>query len=217
MLLAGAWMTVKLTLLGFLLAICIGLPIATARLYGPAPLRWLATIYVEFFRGIPVLLLLFFLYYSLPQVGGMLGLPTNFLKLNAFLVGVIGFGLNYAAYESEIYRAGIASIPIGQWEAAASLGMPPLRIFFRIILPQSIKFILPPMTNDLVALFKDTSVISVIAVSELMKEYQTMATDHLQYVEIGLVTMVLYLLMSVPLAELSRYLERRWEGGRSTP
>ncbi|MGA2256117.1 MAG: ABC transporter substrate-binding protein/permease, partial [Thermoguttaceae bacterium] len=213
-LLAGAWMTVKLTLLGFLLAICIGLPIATARLYGPTPLRWLATIYVEFFRGIPVLLLLFFLYYSLPEVGGMLGLPTNLLKLDAFVVGVVGFGLNYGAYESEIYRAGIASIPVGQWEAAASLGMSPLRIFFRIILPQAIRVILPPMTNDLVALFKDTSVVSVIAVSELMKQYQTMANDHLQYVEIGLMTIFLYLLMSVPLAQLSRYLERRWGKGR---
>jgi polar amino acid transport system substrate-binding protein len=212
-LLAGAWMTVKLTMLGFLVAICIGLPIATARLYGPWPLRWLATIYVEFFRGIPVLLLLFFLYYSLPEVGGMLGLPANLLKLDAFLVGVIGFGLNYGAYESEIYRAGISSIPIGQWEAAASLGMSPLPTFFRIILPQAVKVILPPMTNDLVALFKDTSVVSVIAVSELMKEYQTMANDHLQYVEIGLVTMLLYLLMSVPLAQLSRYLERRWGKG----
>jgi len=213
-LLAGAWMTVKLTMLGFLLAICIGLPIATARLYGPAPLRWLATVYVEFFRGIPVLLLLFFLYYSLPEVGAMLGLPSNLLKLDAFIVGVVGFGLNYGAYESEIYRAGIASIPIGQWEAAASLGMAPLRIFFRIILPQAIKVILPPMTNDLVALFKDTSVVSVIAVSELMKQYQTMANDHLQYVEIGTMTILLYLCMSVPLAQLSRYLERRWGKGR---
>ncbi len=213
-LLAGAWITVKLTLLGFLLAICIGLPIATIRLYGPAPLRWLATVYVEFFRGIPVLLLLFFLYYSLPEVGGLLGLPANLLKLDAFLVGVVGFGLNYGAFESEIYRAGIGSIPVGQWEAAASLGMSPLWIFFRIILPQAIKVILPPMTNDLVALFKDTSVVSVIAVSELMKQYQTMANDHLQYVEIGLMTIFLYLLMSVPLARLSRYLERRWGKGR---
>ena len=213
-LLAGAWMTVKLTLLGFALAIAIGLPISTARLYAPAPLRWLATVYVEFFRGIPVLLLLYFLYFSLPEVGGMLGLPPNLLKLNAFVVGVIGFGLNYGAYESEIYRAGIASIPIGQWEAAASLGMSPLRTFFRIILPQSIKVILPPMTNDLVAMFKDTSVVSVIAVTEFTKSYETLANDHLQYVEIGLVTMVLYLLMSVPLAQLSRYLERRWGKGR---
>ena len=212
-LLGGALMTVCLTVLGFLLAMAIGLPIATARLYGPAPLRWLATIYVEFFRGIPVLLLLYFLYYSLPELGLALHLPFS-LKLNAFLVGVIGFGLNYGAYESEIYRAGIASIPVGQWEAGASLGMSPFRIFRRIILPQAVKVILPPMTNDFVALFKDTSVVSVIAVSELMKMYQIMAADHLQYVEIGVTTMVLYLVMSVPLAQLSRYLERRWGKGR---
>ncbi len=206
-------MTVSLTVLGFLLAMVIGLPVAAVRLYGAAPLRWLATIYVEFFRGIPVLLLLYFLYYSLPEVGLAMHLGVS-LKLNAFLVGVIGFGLNYGAYESEIYRAGIASIPVGQWEAGASLGMSPLRIFRRIILPQAVKVILPPMTNDFVALFKDTSVVSVIAVEELMKRYQIMAADHLQYVEIGFVTMLLYLLMSVPLAQLSRYLERRWGKGR---
>lgn len=213
-LIGGAAMTVCLTVLGFLLAMAIGLPVATARLYGPAPLRWLATIYVEFFRGIPVLLLLYFLYYSLPDIGNALPLPPGALKLNAFLVGVIGFGLNYGAYESEIYRAGISSIPVGQWEAGASLGMSPGRIFRRIILPQAVKVILPPMTNDFVALFKDTSVVSVIAVSELMKMYQIMASDHLQYVEIGVTTMVLYLIMSVPLAQLSRYLERKWGKGR---
>jgi polar amino acid transport system substrate-binding protein len=209
----GALMTVALTVLGFLLAMTLGLPIAMSRLYGPRPLRWAATVYVEFFRGIPVLLLLFFLYYSLPEVGQRLGLPFS-LKLNAFLVGVLGFGLNYAAYEAEIYRAGISSIPVGQWEAGASLGMSQSHIFRRIILPQAIRVILPPMTNDFVALFKDTSVVSVIAVSELMKQYQTMANDHLQYVEIGVTTIVLYLVMSLPLAQLSRYLERRWGKGR---
>ncbi len=209
-LLGGAVMTVCLTVLGFLLAMAIGLPVATARLYGPAPLRWLAIVYVEFFRGIPVLLLLYFLYYSLPELAPVLHLQPETLKLNAFLVGVIGFGLNYGAYEAEIYRAGISSIPVGQWEAGASLGMSPPRVFSRIILPQAIKVILPPMTNDFVALFKDTSVVSVIAVSELMKMYQIMAADHLQYVEIGLTTMALYLVMSVPLAQLSRYLERKW-------
>lgn len=212
-LLRGAIMTVALTVLGFMLAMALGLPIAMARLYGPWPLRAVATLYVEFFRGIPVLLLLFFLYYSLPEVGQLLHLPVS-LKLDAFLVGILGFGLNYAAYESEIYRAGIASIPVGQWEAGASLGMSRWHVFHRIILPQAIRVILPPMTNDFVALFKDTSVVSVIAVSELMKQYQTMANDHLQYAEIGLMTIVLYLLMSVPLAQLSRYLERRWGKGR---
>jgi polar amino acid transport system substrate-binding protein len=92
--------------------------------------------------------------------------------------------------------------------------MSPLQTFRRIIFPQAIKVILPPMTNDFVALFKDTSVVSVIAVSELMKQYQNKANDHLQYVEIGTVTIVLYLMMSVPLARLSRYLERRWGKGR---
>ena len=178
-------MTVALTALGFLLAMAIGLPVATARLYGPSYLRWLATVYVEFFRGIPVILLLYFLYYSLPEVGLAMHLGMS-LKLNAFVVGVIGFGLNYGAYEAEIYRAGIASIPVGQWEAGASLGMSPPRIFRRIILPQAVKVILPPMTNDFVALFKDTSVVSVLAVEELMKRYQIMAAEHLQYVEIGL-------------------------------
>ncbi len=203
-------MTVALTVLGFMLAMAIGLPVATARLYGPAPLRTAATVYVEFFRGIPVLLLLYFLYYSLPEVGEWLHLGASALKLHPFVVGIIGFGLNYGAYESEIYRAGISSIPIGQWEAGASLGMSPQRIFRRIILPQAIKIILPPMTNDFVALFKDTSVVSVIAVEELMKRYQIMAADHLQYVEIGITTIALYLMMSVPLAQLSGYLERKW-------
>jgi polar amino acid transport system substrate-binding protein len=209
----GAAVTVALTVLGMLLAIVLGLPLAVARLYGPTPLRWAAAAYVEFFRGIPVLLLLFFLYYSIPELAALAGLPWS-LKLDAFAVGVLGFGVNYAAYEAEIYRAGIASIPVGQWEAGASLGMSRPHIFRRIILPQAIRVILPPMTNDFVALFKDTSLVSVIAVSELMKQYQTMANDHLQYAEMGLMTMVLYLAMSLPLAQLSRWLERRWGKGR---
>ena len=176
-------------MLGFLLAMAIGLPVATARLYGPAPLRWLATIYVEFFRGFPSSCCFTFSTTACPRSGWPCTCGVS-LKLNAFLVGVLGFGLNYGAYESEIYRAGIASIPVGQWEAGASLGMSPLRIFSRIVLPQAIKVILPPMTNDFVALFKDTSVVSVIAVEELMKQYQIMAADHLQYVEIGLATML---------------------------
>ncbi|MGA2616133.1 MAG: ABC transporter substrate-binding protein/permease [Thermoguttaceae bacterium] len=212
-LLRGAMMTVALTVTSMLAAILLGLPIALCRLYGPWPLRLAATVYVEFFRGIPVLLLLFFLYYSIPEIGGLCGLPFS-LKLNPFAVGVLGFGLNYAAYEAEIYRGGIASIAVGQWEAGASLGMSTPHVFRRIILPQAVRVILPPMTNDFVALFKDTSVVSVIAVSELMKQYQTMANDQLQYVEMGLVTIVLYLVMSLPLAQLSRRLERRWGKGR---
>jgi polar amino acid transport system substrate-binding protein len=213
LLLEGAWMTVLVSVCSMSVAIAIGLPIALGRRSQIAPLRWVATVYVEFFRGIPVLLLLYLIYYGLPGVAEYLGLPVG-LRLPAFAAAVVGFGLNYGAYEAEIYRAGIGSIPVGQWEAAASLGMPPGLCFRRIILPQAIRVILPPMTNDFIALFKDTSLVSVIAVSELTKQYQTLAKSSLQYAEIGLATATLYLLMSVPLGYLSRYLERRWGKGQ---
>ncbi len=198
----AAGMTVFITLASMAFAVALGLPITATRLYAPWPLRWLAIGYVEFFRGIPVLLLLIFLYYGLPGVIG--------IKLNALVAAIIGFGLNYAAYEAEIYRGGIQSIPVGQWEAGASLGMSPFLIFRRIIFPQSTRVILPPMTNDFIALFKDTSVVSVISVVELTKEYQILTNSYGGYVEIGLTTAALYLMMSVPLGYLSRYLEKRW-------
>jgi polar amino acid transport system substrate-binding protein len=212
-LLRGAAMTVALTFCSMLLAMTLGLPIALSRLYGPAPLRLAATVYVEFFRGIPVLLLLYFVYYGLPAIAENYNLPFD-LRLPAVAAAILGFGLNYAAYQAEIYRTGIASIPVGQWEAGASLGMTRLHVFRRIILPQAIRVILPPSTNDLVALFKDTSIVSVIAVEELTKQYLVLAKSSLKYLEIGAVTAVLYLIMSVPLGHLSRYLERRWGKGR---
>jgi polar amino acid transport system substrate-binding protein len=204
LLLHGALTTVQISIISMALAMLLGLPISMARLWGPRPVQWLAIAYVEFFRGIPVLLLIFFLYYGLPTVG---------VKLNAMTAAILGFGLNYAAYEAEIYRAGIASIPVGQWEAAASLGMGRRLTFRRIILPQTIRTVLPPMTNDFVALFKDTSLVSVIAVVELTKQYQILAKSSLKYLEMGLVTAALYLLISIPLGVLSRHLEARVSKG----
>jgi polar amino acid transport system substrate-binding protein len=183
------------------------------RLYGPWPIRWLAIGYVEFFRGIPVLLLLFFLYYGLPSAAEQIGLNPKHFQLAPMTAAVLGFGLNYGAYEAEIYRAGISAIPEGQWEAAASLGMSSPLTFRRIILPQAIRTMIPPMTNDFVALFKDTSVTSIITVVELTKQYQILAKSSMQYAEIGLATATLYLIMSVPLGYLSRYLEERWTRG----
>lgn len=206
LLLEGAAVTVYITLAGMALAVLLGLVVALLRLYGPAPLRLLATVYVEFFRGIPVLLLLYFLYYGLASMS-----PA--LQLGPLQAAILGFGLNYAAYEAEIYRGGIGSIPVGQWEAAASLGMPARLTFGRIILPQALRVIIPPMTNDLVALFKDTSVVSIIAVVELSKEYQILTKSGGGYLQIGLTTAALYLIMSVPLGYLSRALENRWKGG----
>lgn len=212
LLLQGAWVTTYLSVLSMLMAILLGLPIALGRLFGSWPFRWAAAGYVEFFRGIPILLLLFFLYYGLPTVADFYGLPIS-LRLSPIAAAIVGFGMNYAAYEAEIYRAGIRSIPSGQWEAAASLGMGRVLTFRRIILPQAIRVILPPMTNDFIALFKDTSIVSIVAVVELTKQYQILAKSSLKYLEIGLVTAALYLLLSVPLGALSRHLERLWGKG----
>jgi polar amino acid transport system substrate-binding protein len=208
LLLDGAYCTIYITVLGFAVAMLIGLVLSLMRLYGPWPLKMLATCYIEFFRGIPVLLLLYFLYYGSGQFSSDWDLP--WLKLNPYLAAILGFGLNYAAYEAEIYRAGIGSIPLGQWEAAASLGMSAPLTFRRIILPQATRIILPPMTNDFVALFKDTSVVSIIAVTELSTQYQILTKSGGGYVTIGLCTAALYLIMSVPLGYLSRFLEKRW-------
>jgi polar amino acid transport system substrate-binding protein len=205
----GAVVTVQISVASMALAIVLGLAIALCRLYAPRPVQLLAIAYVEFFRGIPVLLLLYFLYFTLPDLAGQYHLPFD-LKLSAWWAGVIGFGLNYAAYEAEIYRAGIGSIPHGQWEAAAALGLSNQQTFRRIILPQAIRVILPPMTSDFVALFKDTSVVSVIAVVELNKQYQILTKSGADIMQVAMTTAALYLIMSVPLGYASRYLEKRW-------
>ena len=209
MLLEGAKVTIAISVMSMVLAMFIGLVVSLARLYGPAPLRWSAIAYVEIFRGIPVLLLLYVLYYGLPALTENLGLGLT-IRLSDWTVAILTFGLNYGAYEAEIYRGGISSIPVGQWEAAASLGMNPAQTFYRIILPQALRVITPPVTNDFVALFKDTSLVSGIAVIELTKQYQLLSKSSQKYFEIGIVTAAIYLLMSVPLCALARQLEQRW-------
>jgi polar amino acid transport system substrate-binding protein len=210
LLFAAAWLTIKISVSSMLLAVGIGLLVACARLYGPAPLRWLAIGYVEFFRGIPVLLLLFFLYFGLPTILAQAGITW---APGPMLVAVVTFGLNYAAYEAEIYRGGLGSIAAGQWEAAASLGMTRWQTFHRIVLPQTWRVVLPPMTNDFVALFKDTSLVSVIGLTELTKQYLFLSKSSMKYVELGLATAAIYLLMSVPLGYLSRWMEARLAKG----
>jgi polar amino acid transport system substrate-binding protein len=205
LLLRAAGKTVYLTFTSMAVAMTIGLVVSLCRLYGPPPLRWLALMYVEFFRGIPLLLLLFFLYFGLASFG---------LDLKAEYTAIMAFGLNYAAYEAEIYRSSISAVPVGQWEAGRALGMSEALTFRRVIFPQAFRTALGPMTNDVVALFKDTSLVSVIAVRELTKEYLILSRSSLKFVELGLLTAALYLLMSVPLGYLSRYLERRWGAGR---
>ncbi len=200
-LLKAAGMTVFLTFTSMGLAMIVGLLVCLSRLYGPALVRYVALMYVEFFRGTPLLLLLFFLYFGLAHYGA---------HMSAVITAIVGFGLNYAAYEAEIYRSAIVSVHAGQWEASRALGMRDGLTFRRIIFPQALRTALPPMTNDLVALFKDTSLVSVIAVPDLTKEYLILSRSSFKFVELGLLTAALYLAMSIPLGYLSRGLERRW-------
>lgn len=199
-LLAAAGMTVFLTACSMALAMAWGLAIALSRLFAPAPVRLAALAYVEFFRGIPVLLVLFVLYYGLASAG---------LQLEGWMAAILGFGMNYAAYEAEIYRSAILSVPGRQWEAARALGMSESQAFRRVIFPQALRTALGPMTNDFVALFKDTSVVSVIAVVDLTKQYMILSRSSLKFVEMGLLTAALYLAMSIPLGALSRRLEAK--------
>jgi polar amino acid transport system substrate-binding protein len=196
----AAMVTVLIAFGAMFIALVLGMPLAIGQSKGPRWLQWLCTTYIEFFRGTPVLVQLLFLYFGLPTIG---------LAMPGWLTALVGLGLNYAAYESQVYRAALEAIPRGQWEAAYLLGMNPLLAFRRIILPQAFRIALPPMTNDFVSLFKDTSVAYAISVWELATAYRELANASGQFLLLGIVVSLFYLAMSLPMAHLARRLERR--------
>jgi polar amino acid transport system substrate-binding protein len=198
----AALTTVLLSCLSMPLAILLGLLVAVGRLYGPPWLGWPLAGYVEFLRGTPLLLQLFVIFFLLPEVD---------IRLPAFWAGVLGLAINYSAYEAENYRAGLLAIPKGQMEAALALGMSTWTALRRVIVPQAVRIVIPPVTNDFIALFKDTSVCSVIAVTELTGRYSELYNDFpSQALRLGLMTATLYLLMSYPLSLVARRLEQRF-------
>jgi polar amino acid transport system substrate-binding protein len=200
----GAVLTILLTLLAMPLAILIGLLVALGRLYGPRWLAWPLAGYVEVIRGTPVMFQLMVLFFFLPAVTG------NVISLQAFWAGVLGLAINYGAYEAENYRAGLLAIPRGQMEAALALGMSKGTALRRIIVPQAIRLVIPPVTNDFISLFKDTSICSAIAVTELMARYRTLTVNFPQMaIYTLLLTGCLYMLMSYPLSLLARRMEQR--------
>ncbi len=194
-LLQAAFVTVVLSVGSMPIAMAIGLMVAIGRLYGPRLLNWLLTGYVEILRGTPLMLQLFVLFYL--------------LKLSPWVAGIAGLAINYSAYEAEIYRAGLQAIPAGQMEAALALGMSKRLALRRVILPQAVRIVIPPVTNDFIALFKDTSVCSVITLVELTKQYKILALSTGGTIEFALAAAVLYLMMSVPLSWFSRWSEAR--------
>ncbi len=203
-LLDAALVTIILAVTSMPLAIVIGLGVAIGRVYGPralaVPLGW----YVEGVRGTPLLIQLYALFYLLPEWG---------ITLSPWAAGVGGLAINYSAYEAEIYRAGLQAIPIGQMDAALALGMSRRQAIRRIIVPQAVRIVIPPVTSDFIALFKDTSVCSVITLTELTKTYSILFNSQGGVVEFGLATAALYLAMSLPLSKFSRWAENHWRAG----
>ena len=199
-LLRASVVTIVLSCVSMTLAVAIGVLIATGRVYGGKIARTALTAYVELIRGTPILLQLFVLYYGLASA----------IRLPAFVAALLGLALNYAAYESEIYRSALEAIPIGQLEAARTLGLSERQVLVLVRAPQAFRLALAPMTNDFVALLKDSSLVSVLTVLELTKQTQIFATNLGSWVIPGTLCAGLYLAMSLPLATLARRLEERW-------
>lgn len=197
---AGLIFTVPLTLITFVLGIVLGLSVALARLYGPAPLVMLVRFYVWLIRGTPLLVQLFLIFYGLPSAG---------IVLDAFTAAVIGFTLNIGAYSSEIIRATLAAIPKGQWEAAYSIGMNWSQVMWRVILPQAARIAVPPLSNTFISLVKDTSLAAAVTVPELFQAAQRLASVTYEPLILYVETALIYLLFSSVLSTLQDKLEQR--------
>ena len=195
----GAALTVVVSFASFALAMPLGMLLAAMRTGAGAVGRAFAATYVEVFRGTPVLLQLYVLYFGLAPV----------LKLGPMTAAILGLGLNYAAYEAEVYRGAMLAIPRGQVEAASALGLGPWQTLRHVLLPQAVRTALPAVTNDFVSLLKDSSLVSVLTVIELTKRMTIAAVELRSWLGPGLLCAALYFAMSFPLSRLSRWLEKR--------
>jgi len=196
----GLRVTVLLTFVIMGIALIVALPIALARMSSRRWLRFPSTIYVQVLRGTPVLLQLFYLYYVLPFAG---------IELNAWTAGIIGMSAAYSAYLSEIYRAGIEAIDRGQTEAALALGMSRVQVMRIVVLPQAFRIVIPPIGNMFVGLFKDTSLLSILTIRELMFQGQLLAATNFRHITIFTVIAILYLAVCWPSAAIIDRLEQK--------
>jgi polar amino acid transport system permease protein len=199
-LLNGLWVTVQVVVMGFVLAVLIGLLLAIAQRAKSAWLRGLCAGYSSFFRSTPLMVQLYVLFFALPLAG---------LTLPAFATGVIGLGLYYAAYIAEAFRGAIDDIPAGQWEAAQALDFDNATTWQRLIIPQALKPMLPVLGNYLIGMFKETPLLAVITLPELFQAAKQIAGMTYRYNEPYTLMALMFLAISVPTSLLFRYLERR--------
>lgn len=199
-LLKGSLITVELTFISMILGSILGLLITFTKISKNNVLKAIGSFYTWFFRGTPLLMQLFVIYYGLPQIG---------IKLEPFTAAVIGLTLNISAYIAEVIRGAIESIDKCQWEAAATEGMNYWQTVFIIILPQSYKRMIPSMTNEFIALIKDTSLVSTIAMVDLMRTAQQMVSTTFKPLEIFFIAAILYLTMTTVFTTVFKYVEAK--------
>ncbi|MDT4827184.1 L-cystine transport system permease protein YecS [compost metagenome] len=201
-LLEGVWTTIAITLCTLVIATLLGLFWAILRVSGIKPLAHAARLFTNTIRGIPIIVVLFYLYFVMPEFG---------IELSAFQAGFLGLGLTYSAYMSEVFRAGIESIDTGQNEAAHSIGMSRTMTLRRVILPQAWKVALPPFSNNMVMMLKDSSQTSIITVVELSMQGKLLAAASFNNANIFTLVALMYLCLSLPLMGVAGWLERKFK------
>jgi His/Glu/Gln/Arg/opine family amino acid ABC transporter permease subunit len=200
-LLEAAWLTIYLSFISFIIALFIGVIIGTIKSFKTNWfLNLIISTYIEIFRGTPLLIQLFFIYYGLPQVG---------ITMSSHQAAIIGLSLNFAAYIAEIVRSGIQAVDKGQYEAAKSLGLTKIQMLKYIIYPQALRIVLPSLTNSYAAILKDSSLVSVLSITELTRAGQLIYVRTYEPFEIYLTLGIFYFIMTYSIAYLSRYIEKR--------
>jgi polar amino acid transport system permease protein len=212
--LIGAKNTILLALLAVVIGVLIGMLLAIGRVGKNRALKFLATAYVEFIRGTPLLVQLFIIYYGLQAIGIRFPdspIASRILGINFadFMAGVITMGINSGAYVCEIFRAGIQSIDKGQTEAARSLGLSQARTLIYVVIPQAIRNVLPALGNEFVVVIKESSIVSIIGIADLMYKANTVRGNTFQPFEPLLVAALVYFLLTFPLSKLLARIERR--------
>lgn len=211
-LLGGVSVVIKAVLGGFLLSLIMGILIALGRIMGGRIIQVILYFFLEVVRGTPLLVQLVYMYYVMPLIitlfMNMAGIPGTF-SLDALTAGIWGLGINYSCYISEVIRGGVLAVGVGQMEGALSLGFNRMQSLVFIILPQAVKAVIPALGNYLIMMVKDTSLLAYVAVNELLLRTQVFASQTFYTIEAYTYLAIAYLIISVPLSHLVRYLEYR--------
>ncbi|GAA4878147.1 amino acid ABC transporter permease [Paenibacillus vulneris] len=206
----GAKVTLLLSLFTVIIGVILGVILALMRLSRIAPLKMIATAYIEFIRGTPLLVQLFLFYYGLPKLGIQFPeVPALGTAFPEFMAGVVALSVNSAAYVAETFRAGIQAIDKGQMEAARSLGMPHSMAMRFIILPQAIRNVLPALGNEFIVIIKESSIVSVIGISELMYNADTVRGNSFRPFEPLIIAALIYFVITFTLSKILGIAERR--------